>query len=510
MVSTGFRDLGYNYLNLDDCWQTNTRNEESQILPDPERFPSGLKSLGDYIHSQGLKFGIYSSAGFKTCQGFPASLGLEEIDAALYKEWGVDYLKYDNCYQDHGIPQNRYTAMAKALAGTGRDIFFSLCEWGRENPAAWAPGIGGNSWRISGDITDGWTSIISRAEYSASLWRYAGPGKGWNDPDMLEIGNGHCSVDEYKTHFSLWSVLKAPLIIGNDIRTLQTGDEIYNILSNKEVIAVNQDPLGAQARIVWSDTSNTFLPSKGYGRRLIATKCSSGVEGTYEDSLQDQQWAYQADGTILSTSTGECLHEFPPLIDREVSENVQFLGNFTIGFRPVTTKNCAEATKWDIGQDIGASIKSRDSGLCLEVTKLEFLPIAQGKRIQTAPCQDLSRSHYALDVREHQSWTNPHHLFLNLYQRQCLTIDRDAYPGIQEEVWLGPLADGSYSVLIVNKGRSEKKFTLTLDMLGFTSGRFQARDLWEHTDLTKPLTVSTPLNFLIKSHASVMLKLTRL
>eukprot|EP01040_Poterioochromonas_malhamensis_P013288 gene13288-14596_t len=503
LVSSGLRDLGYVYLNLDDCWQTAKRNEQSVILADSERFPSGLKSVGEYIHSKDLKFGIYSSAGFKTCQGFPASLGLEAIDAKSYAEWEVDYLKYDNCYQDHGIPTSRYGAMAKALDATGREIFYSLCEWGRENPAVWGASIGANSWRVSGDIKDSWQSIISRAEHSASLWRFAGPDKGWNDPDMLEIGNGRCSTEEYKTHFSLWSILKAPLIIGNDIRTMTVGDEIYNILSNKEVIAVNQDSLGYQGRITWSDVSGDILPSKGYGNRLIATKCSSGKSGVYEDKIEDQKWQYQADGTILSTSTGDCLHELSGIFDAPTTFLQSF--NASIGIRSVTTKNCAEATKWDIEQFTGASIVSRSSGLCLEVAKPEFWAIVQGKRVQTAPCQ--ANNHFNVDVREHQSWTAPTGALLNLYQRQCLTVDRDAYPGLHQEVWMAPLTDG-YSVLIVNKSLKPVKFSLTLDKAGLPDGRYKLRDLWEHKDLTERLTSKTPATFIIESHASVMLKVT--
>jgi alpha-galactosidase len=169
--------MGYNFVNLDDCWQASTRNADGTIQADPTRFPSGMKALGDYIHSKGLKFGVYSSAGFKTCQAFPASLGLEELDAASYASWGVDYLKYDNCYQDHGIPTSRYGAMRTALDNSGRDVFYSLCEWGRENPAAWAPELA-DSWRISGDIRDEWRSVIERAEIETSLWRYSGPTKG--------------------------------------------------------------------------------------------------------------------------------------------------------------------------------------------------------------------------------------------------------------------------------------------------------------------------------------------
>ncbi len=201
LVSSGLAGLGYKYVNLDDCWQSNERDSiTGRVLPDPVRFPSGLKALGDYIHSKGLKFGIYSSAGFQTCQAFPASLGVEEVDADAYAEWGVDYLKYDNCYQDHGSPQKRFTPMSKALDATGRPMFYSLCEWGRENPAAWASELGGNSWRVTPDIKDEWGSVISRAAITASLWRYAGPSLGWNDPDMLEVGNGECELSS--CHFA--------------------------------------------------------------------------------------------------------------------------------------------------------------------------------------------------------------------------------------------------------------------------------------------------------------------
>jgi alpha-galactosidase len=247
LVSSGLSELGFVHLNLDDCWHSAQRDSKGRVQADPTRFPSGLKALGDYIHSKGLKFGIYSSAGFKTCQGFPASLGLEQIDVQSYVDWGVDYLKYDNCYQDYGKPETRYAVMSDALQNTGRDIFYSLCEWGRENPAVWASDIGAQSWRISGDISDDWKSIVSRAEITASLWRYSGPGRGWNDPDMLEVGNGKCNTDEYQSHFSLWTILKSPLIIGNDIRSMSL--DVLEMLSNKEVIAINQDALGRQGRI---------------------------------------------------------------------------------------------------------------------------------------------------------------------------------------------------------------------------------------------------------------------
>jgi hypothetical protein len=380
---------------------------------------------------------------------------------------------------------------------------------GRENPAAWATELGGHSWRITGDIVDNWESIVSRAEYSASLWRYAGPEKGWNDPDMLEIGNGGCSTEEYQTHFSLWSMLKAPLITGNDVRNLKIDDEIFNILGNKELIAVNQDSLGLQGRIVWSDLSNEILPQKGYGHRVTAVKCSSGVEGAYEDKISDQQWEYTTDGTIRSISTGGCLHELATGFFNDAEVTTPHF-NFSKPVHAVTTADCSQATKWDLGQLVGGSIVSRSSGLCLEVNKFEELPIVQGKRIQTAPCQIPSseNNHFYVDVREHQSWTTPNQVLFNLYQRQCLTIDHDAFPGATKEVWKGPLVDGAYSLLIVNKGRHTMKFTLTTDMVGLNGGTYHVRDLWEHSDMKRSFSDKSSLTFTIKSHASVMLKAT--
>ena len=298
---------------------------------------------------------------------------MEDIDAASYAAWGVDYLKYDNCYTDHGSPLQRYPPMAKALDNSGRNILYSMCEWGRENPAAWA-GEYANSWRVSGDIYDGWKSILSRAAIDASLWRYAGPG-GWNDPDMLEVGNGKCSDEEYRYHFSLWAMLKAPLIIGNDIRNLTKGDPTMQILGNTEVIAVNQDPLGRQARRVWSD-----VMEKQGGDRLIATKCATGKKDAYEDHVLDQQWSLQKDGTIKSKSTGNCLHELTPSESEKLAVDAS---DHTFGLWGVSTAACTEATKWTAGEKVGGSVVSQTTGRCLEVSKLEPEPLVQGKRVQT-------------------------------------------------------------------------------------------------------------------------------
>lgn len=248
MVASGMKDIGYEYVIIDDCWQV-SRDNNGNIIADKERFPSGIKALADYIHSKGLKFGIYSDAGRKTCEGRPGGFGFEEIDAKQYALWGVDYLKYDWCSSE-GISQKVvYPKMSKALKESGRPIVFSMCEWGSSNPWYWAKGIG-NLWRTTGDIKDcwdcqrnwgfGWTLILDQQD---GLAKFAGPGH-WNDPDMLEVGNGGMNADEYRAHFSFWCLLAAPLIAGNDLGKMS--DTIKNILTNTEAIAVDQDKLGIE------------------------------------------------------------------------------------------------------------------------------------------------------------------------------------------------------------------------------------------------------------------------
>ncbi|KAK9913845.1 hypothetical protein M0R45_037651 [Rubus argutus] len=245
LISTGLADLGYVYVNIDDCWCP-TRNSEGQLVPDPKTFPSGIKALADYIHGKGLKLGIYSDAGVFTCQVRPGSLYHESDDAKLFASWDVDYLKYDNCYNLGIPPKDRYPPMREALNASGRTIFYSICEWGVDDPALWAGKVG-NSWRTTDDINDSWASMTTIADLNDKWASYAGPG-GWNDPDMLEVGNGGMSYQEYRAHFSIWALMKAPLLIGCDVRNMTA--ETYEILSNDEVIAVNQDSLGVQGRKV--------------------------------------------------------------------------------------------------------------------------------------------------------------------------------------------------------------------------------------------------------------------
>lgn len=261
MIQSGMKDAGYRYVIIDDCWQIG-RDDNGNILPDSKRFPSGMKALADFVHAQGLKFGLYSDAGTKTCGGRPGSRGYEFQDARQYAAWGVDYLKYDWCNTSTQDARASYALMHDALVATGRPIVFSLCEWGKSKPWLWAKDVG-NLWRTSGDITDKWTGktqwpngdccaygMTDILDMQVGLESFAGPGH-WNDPDMLEVGNGGMTNPEYRAHFSLWAILAAPLIAGNDLRDMKP--EIRDILANQEVVAVDQDSLGIQGRRVRKD-----------------------------------------------------------------------------------------------------------------------------------------------------------------------------------------------------------------------------------------------------------------
>jgi alpha-galactosidase len=252
MVSSGMKDAGYEYIVLDDGWMTMERDSAGNLVPDPKKFPHGMKALIDYVHSKGLKFGLYNCAGTKTCAGYPGTRGYEYQDARFYASLGIDYLKFDWCSSDGLNAKESYTTMSKALKVAGRPIIFSLCEWGTNKPWLWAANVG-QLWRTTGDISarfDGYfdhgswkqSGVMPIADLQKGLRKYAGPGH-WNDPDMLEVGNG-MSEDEDRAHFSLWCMLAAPLIAGNDVRKMSEATK--NILTNKEVIAVDQDKLGIE------------------------------------------------------------------------------------------------------------------------------------------------------------------------------------------------------------------------------------------------------------------------
>ncbi|CAA7399095.1 unnamed protein product [Spirodela intermedia] len=275
LVSTGLSKLGYHYVNIDDCWAELNRDAEGNLVPRKSTFPSGMKALADYVHSKGLKLGIYSDAGYLTCsKTMPGSLGYEQKDADAFAAWGIDYLKYDNCNNGGSRPTVRYPVMTRALMNAGRPIFFSLCEWGDLHPALWGFRIG-NSWRTTNDINDSWESMVSRADENEVYADYARPG-GWNDPDMLEVGNGGMTKGEYIVHFSLWAISKAPLLIGCDVRNI-TG-ETMEILSNEEVIAINQDPLGVQAKKVRMEGNQEIWAGPLSGYRTAVLLLNRGEE----------------------------------------------------------------------------------------------------------------------------------------------------------------------------------------------------------------------------------------
>ncbi|MGC3981491.1 MAG: glycoside hydrolase family 27 protein [Steroidobacteraceae bacterium] len=307
MVRNGMKAAGYQYVIIDDCWQV-SRDAQGNIVPDAERFPSGMKALADYIHRKGLKFGLYSDAGEYTCQRRPGSKGYEVQDAKQYAAWGVDYLKYDWCNTSGMNAQEAYTKMRDAIAASGRPMVFSICEWGSSKPWTWAQNVG-NLWRTTGDITDAWSStgrqfgpppgeggagmsagmdagnapppgpppagmpamglgFLQILDQQAELADAAGPGH-WNDPDMLEVGNGGMTDSEYQAHFSLWAMLASPLMAGNDLRNMTPS--IKTILTNKEIIALNQDKLGKQAtRLKRDGDLDVWVKQLADGSRAVA------------------------------------------------------------------------------------------------------------------------------------------------------------------------------------------------------------------------------------------------
>ncbi|MFE2427485.1 glycoside hydrolase family 27 protein [Streptomyces sp. NPDC059373] len=247
LVSSGLKAAGYQYVNIDDCWMTSARNSAGALVPDPAKFPNGISGTAAYVHGKGLKLGIYESAGTATCAGYPGSLNHEQQDANSFAAWGVDLLKYDNCNHQNVPDQQRYNAMRDALKNTGRPILYSLCNWGLAGVWTWGAATG-NMWRTTGDISAGFSSMLSIYHSNVQLAQYAGPGA-WNDPDMLEVGNG-MSFTEDRSEFSLWSEMAAPLITGTDLRKASAAT--LSLYGNRDVIAVDQDSLGKQGTQVSS------------------------------------------------------------------------------------------------------------------------------------------------------------------------------------------------------------------------------------------------------------------
>lgn len=334
IVSSGMKDAGYEYVNIDDTWQAATRDADGNLQADPTRFAGGIQALADYVHADGLKLGIYSDRGTSTCAGKPGSGGFEIQDASTFAAWGVDYLKYDNCNAMDATMEQDYTAMGNALKATGRPIVYSICAWWFYD---WMPKVG-QLWRTTTDITDSWSTdshsvislidkngedatrfgyfdltVPSSAAYASGIAANARPGH-WNDPDMLEVGNGGMSDTEYRSHFSLWAMMAAPLIAGNDIRKMK--QPATDILTNTDVIAVDQDPLGAQGKPI--SASNTLevwsKPLSGVASYAVVlfnrTAAAADISVSFSDlgitsgsaSLRDL-WAHSELGTLTGSYT---------------------------------------------------------------------------------------------------------------------------------------------------------------------------------------------------------------
>ncbi|MFO7369693.1 MAG: glycoside hydrolase family 27 protein [Bacteroidales bacterium] len=295
MVASGMKDAGYTYIVIDDCWH-GERDSLGFIQSDSVHFPSGIKALADYVHSKGLKFGIYSCAGNKTCAGRPGSRGYEYQDALQYAKWGVDYLKYDWCFTDGLSAEGAYTTMRDALYAAGRPIMFSLCEWGNNKPWLWGAKVG-HLWRTTGDIAAQFEGSVDHGTWSSwgvlkildmqeGLRQYAGPDH-WNDPDMMEIGNG-MTVNQDRAHMSMWCMLAAPLMAGNDLSNMTK--ETIEILTNKDVIAVDQDPLGIQGfKFAMKDSVETWFKPLANGDWAVCflnrAKKPVGIEFDWKTQL---------------------------------------------------------------------------------------------------------------------------------------------------------------------------------------------------------------------------------
>ncbi len=310
MVSSGLKDAGFTYIVIDDYWHGGRDSVSGLLYPDPEKFPSGIKALADYVHSKGLKFGIYSDAGTQTCGEMPGSYGHEQEDAGTFADWGVDYLKYDYCFcpdyasltGDYKMAIDRYTAMGDALKATGRPIVYSICEWGPRSPWLWGREVGGHLWRISYDVYDTWDSprndmspigIMASLDAITNLGQFAGPG-GWNDPDMLVVGlnntgnvkGGGCSDIEYRSQMSMWCMVSAPLMVGCDIRDMNASTK--SILLNKDIIAIDQDSLGIPGRrIIRNDDLEVWSKPLSQNKVAIAFLNRHSEDNTMTVSWKD-------------------------------------------------------------------------------------------------------------------------------------------------------------------------------------------------------------------------------
>lgn len=466
IANSPLKSAGYVYVNIDDCW-AKSRDANGSVVPDPVAFPSGMKALADYVHSLGLYFGIYSDAGTETCAGRPGSLGYEKNDANSYASWGVDYLKYDNCNSGPKPPMVRYPVMRDALNATGRKIFFSMCEWGVDNPATWAPLVG-NSWRTTDDISDNWGSMLSNFDINNEWYAQAAPG-GWNDPDMLEVGNGGMTNTEYTSHFSLWAISKSPLLIGCDVTKMT--NETLTIITNKEVIAVNQDPLGKAAPKVASypaENGNVTAEAP-----TVGVTCAPGIANL--------RWLYNTtDKTIRHVESGMCL-DIPQC---NKGSGVQ-LELFPCHVGQPNQQCDSLNQQWTIKSN--GAIASELNGQCLDL--YNFV----GPAVQTFVCNGGTNQAWKYDTTA-QTFSA---------DGVCLGIDTGSL-----EVYAGPLVDKSIVVVLFNRAASAASITALWEDFGLAqSTKAAVRDLWAHKDLG-PFTGNFTAT--VESHGVVMVKLTLL
>ncbi len=454
LVSSGMKDAGYAFVTLDDCWMTMNRDSAGNLVPDPVKFPSGLKALGDYIHARGLKFGIYEDAGLTTCQHYPGSLGHEQQDANSFAAWGVDYLKYDNCNNSGSNTKEkhiaRYSAMRDALKATGRPIVYSICEWGEFDPATWAPDVG-NLWRTTGDISNNWSSIDSIYHTNVTLASAAKPGA-WNDPDMLEVGDG-MDFQEDRAHFTLWAAMAAPLIAGADLRTASAAT--FSTYLNKDVIAVDQDALGKQATRVSSSGGLDVLAkplangdvavvlfNENSGTRTVSTTASTvGLPSASSYQLTNL-WSKElttSTGTIsaavpshstviyrVTRGSGSSIGTTQPIQGASSSRCIDVYGN--------TTTPGAKVDIWECNGSSGQSWtftsagELKANGLCLDATGGDT---SGGTKLVTWTCHGGANQQFKL---------NPDGAIVGTQSGLCVDVTGGDKPagnvnGVQLELW---------------------------------------------------------------------------
>ena len=435
LKDSGLLELGYNYMNLDDCWQK-SRDENKTIVVDPA-FPNGIKPLADYAHSKGMLFGLYSDGGNYTCQLRPGGYGYEDIDAKTYAEWEVDYLKYDNCWNGGISSHIRYPRMRDALLKQNRPIFYSICQWGQEEIATWGKDVG-NSWRTTDDITDTWTSMIRIIDENDKWYKYGGPG-GWNDPDMLEVGNGGMTYTEYRTHFSLWAISKAPLIIGCDITKMT--NETFEILSNKEVIDINQDKLGEQAHKIkiTNLTSNNNEFSKLSESHLELVECNGKKE---------QKWYINEDGSISNNNEDFCME-----LKTGLKRGDQ-----------IYTHKCQDKSeqKWIYSSE-SKTIKAKSENKCLDFYNKDN---KYDSFIGTSNCDTENILKWEYNSEEKTFTSNG----------KCLS---SAVLPDQTEIWAGNLNDGNKVILLLNRASFAARVDIKWTELGINQTTLYLRDLWE-------------------------------